>query len=334
MEELNIIDILKNKDKGIKLFDSVLGESVIFDRAEDNCILCFYKGCIQSYKGNGKIVDNKDAIVVLTPSREMCDLSKFAWKKGDILIQKEECCTRFCVFDTFKDDKYTTFIGKYYNIDNPNFYTWYQSIELSTKEFHKATDKEAQEIIKEIEEVYNGKLNLSTLEIEKPEFKDGDIVFMKGIKAKSCANCIFILRGKYKTGDKRAFYYAFYNVDDNFVLSDFDETRVHYSLRPATDSEKQQLFDALAKKAKRWNVETKQIEYIKKEHEFKPFDRVLVRDENEDKWVAQLFSHVKKDAEYPYVCISDPYKQCIPYNEKTMHLLGTNDDYEEGGSDE
>ena len=35
----------------------------------------------------------------------------------------------------------------------------------------------------------------------------------------------------------------------------FDE-----ELRPATDAEKQRLFDALAKEGKRWNAETKQIE--------------------------------------------------------------------------
>ena len=38
------------------------------------------------------------------------------------------------------------------------------------------------------------------------------------------------------------------------------ETFTHDYMRPATDSEKQRLFDALAKEGKRWNAETKQIE--------------------------------------------------------------------------
>lgn len=38
------------------------------------------------------------------------------------------------------------------------------------------------------------------------------------------------------------------------------ETFTHDYMRPATDAEKQRLFDALAKKGKRWNAETKQIE--------------------------------------------------------------------------
>lgn len=39
-----------------------------------------------------------------------------------------------------------------------------------------------------------------------------------------------------------------------------NETFTHDYMRPATDSEKQRLFDALAKEKKRWNPETKQIE--------------------------------------------------------------------------
>ena len=39
-----------------------------------------------------------------------------------------------------------------------------------------------------------------------------------------------------------------------------NETFTHDYMRPATDSEKQRLFDALAKEGKRWNPETKQIE--------------------------------------------------------------------------
>ena len=38
------------------------------------------------------------------------------------------------------------------------------------------------------------------------------------------------------------------------------ETFTHDYMRPATDSEKQRLFDALAKKGKRWNAEEKRIE--------------------------------------------------------------------------
>ena len=58
-----------------------------------------------------------------------------------------------------------------------------------------------------------------------------------------------------------------------------------------------------------------------------PFDKVLVRDINSEKWKIQLFSHViELDVDYPYVCITNPYRYCIPFNDDTKHLLGTTDE--------
>ena len=53
------------------------------------------------------------------------------------------------------------------------------------------------------------------------------------------------------------------------------------------------------------------------------FDKVLARDINSDKWKIQLFSHIIERDDYPYVCITNPYRYCIPYNDDTKHLVGT-----------
>lgn len=56
---------------------------------------------------------------------------------------------------------------------------------------------------------------------------------------------------------------------------------------------------------------------------FKPFDRVLIRDSDNDKWCAELFSHyTSDDGDYPFRTLSTCYKQCIPY-EGNEHLIGT-----------
>lgn len=55
----------------------------------------------------------------------------------------------------------------------------------------------------------------------------------------------------------------------------------------------------------------------------KTFDKVLARDINSDKWQIQLFSHIIERDDYPYVCITNPYRCCIPYNDDTKHLVGT-----------
>ena len=58
----------------------------------------------------------------------------------------------------------------------------------------------------------------------------------------------------------------------------------------------------------------------------KPFDRVLVRDDNKDKWFCEFFSHKLGANIFRYICISGGYKQCIPYNDDTKHLVGTKDE--------
>ena len=59
---------------------------------------------------------------------------------------------------------------------------------------------------------------------------------------------------------------------------------------------------------------------------FQPFDRVLVRDNDDDKWDCDFFSHYDEDQSYPYICISRLWSQCVPYNGETKHLVGTTDD--------
>ena len=59
----------------------------------------------------------------------------------------------------------------------------------------------------------------------------------------------------------------------------------------------------------------------------KPFDKVLVRDINSEKWKIQLFSHIIKNC-FPseYHCIGSCYNFCIPYNDDTKYLVETNEE--------
>lgn len=262
---------------------------------------------------------------------EMRDWSKFSWKKGDVLV-----CTdgkAEVIFERFDDDNYTSFVGKHYleSYGKDGDLLDYEQEQIgNTANYTKESDETAQTYINTIEKRLGGKLNRETLEIEKtqPEFKDGDIVFMKGIKSELFANCIFILKGEYKDGDERAFYYTFYNADNKFTVAEYGNTKVHYSLRSATDSEKQQLFDALAKEGKAWDAEKKEIVDLKPKVELKPFDKVLSRRCSEDYWVLNFYSH---KTDYYHVCIDGSSNlDCIPYNEETAHLLGTTDEWKGG----
>lgn len=54
-----------------------------------------------------------------------------------------------------------------------------------------------------------------------------------------------------------------------------------------------------------------------------PFDKVLVRDSDEQQWRCGFFSHLNGDKHYPYSCAGDDWNQCVPYNDDTKHLIGT-----------
>ena len=55
-----------------------------------------------------------------------------------------------------------------------------------------------------------------------------------------------------------------------------------------------------------------------------PFDKVLVRDESSYAWEPDMFGYIY--CKHLISCISGRRKQCIPYNEETKYLLGTNED--------
>ena len=112
-----------------------------------------------------------------------------------------------------------------------------------------------------------------------------------------------------------------YLREDPVVLSPSDIQ----IFRPATDSEKQQLFDAIAKEGKSWDAEKKKVVGLKPKVELRAFDRVLVRNDKEDQWSANIFSYQIRDM---YHCLGESYwRYCIPYigNES---LLGTTKDVE------
>lgn len=361
--KINIAEILKDKPKGTKLYSSACGNCK-FEEAEDESFkISFYSPKFGFMRGGdgwfdkkGKLFDNGECVVF--PSKEMRDWSKFAWKKGDVLISKE--IKVHIIFEKFEDDAYTRFKGKHYlwkHYDEEDYSK--EESQMLTSVFEKDNDNEAQSYINTIEERLGGKLNLETLEIEKiqPEFKDGDILFAR------CEDDSFIEIFNYSKKNGDLYDHASLNTATQ-VLDISGRYRICkdeiVEIRLATDSEKQELFDALAKEGKAWNAEKKQIVDLKSKIdeqelfsalakegkawdaekkevvdlkpkiELKPFDKVLVRDGKNEIWEPAFFfrnlSHLNV---YNYQTVGGESRvYCIPFNEETAKLIGTTDDWE------
>lgn len=57
----------------------------------------------------------------------------------------------------------------------------------------------------------------------------------------------------------------------------------------------------------------------------KPLDSVIVRGDDKSTWFCDSFSYIYPDS----ICVCTggcDYKQCVPYNDETMHLVGTTEE--------
>ena len=325
-EKINIVEILKDKPQGTKLYSSACGKCKLEEVDDKSFKISFYNskfGFMNGGEGyldkNGKLYDDGECVVF--PSKEMRDWSKFAWKKGDVLMADLD---NICIFDKWNNDEYTEFDAAFVTPD-------YRSDVLKTKYWHKVIGVNViRRYISKIERNNGGKLNLTTLEIEKaqPEFKDGDILCV--IESSNNYHYILIYEGQ---DDEHIYRYVTMLENNSLIIekgSYFTKPK-DYSMRYATEEEKQQLFGALEKEGKAWDSEKKQVVNLKPKVEFKPFDKVLCRNSKDDTWEADFFARLtRKEIDYTqsgkYLCVGDLWMYCIPYNEETAHLLGTTDE--------
>ena len=169
----------------------------------------------------------------------------------------------------------------------------------------------------------NEKENDLMLEIpEYMTFKDGDVVAFYG------CDMVAIIQGECGKTESGEYFCKTYVVTNSKNKAVFlNHPIIINEARKVTEEEKQKLIAALKAsnqpKAKEYLKRFFGIE-VKRENELKPFDKVLVREKDNDFWRADLFSNMEDDI---YCCIGNFWEQCIPYegNEK---LLGTCDSIE------
>ena len=182
------------------------------------------------------------------------------------------------------------------------------------------------------------------LMLEIPEyltFKDGDIIYAEvdngggdHWKWLSIVKDIDYILGPYVKS------YVDFNLESPINCRSLEYNQISDNIsiiRRATEEEKTMLKERLKKSN---SPDAK--EYLKRffgeetspkvsnspkigKEEFKPFDRVLVRQSKSDKWEAMLFSNYTSEI-HRYRCGGMNYMFCIPY-EGNEHLLDTTNDY-------
>lgn len=243
-QKLNIVEILKEKAPSTKLWSSLFGD-VYFNSASANLVTVSHHKALAKFWRNAKLYDYNEAEPTLFPSKKMRDWFKFAWKKGDVLVSREGSKI---LFDKWANEDYTKFLGKIKVLGNSHCY--------DTANYSLASKEEALEFIKSVEEINNGKLNRETLEIEKLEFKDGDIVCISGMG--------YLAYGIVKSINNSSKKLEYYVLNDMRTLKfedwlSFEDKQI----QPITETQQIILFDALARENKAWDAEKIQIVDLK-----------------------------------------------------------------------
>ena len=247
MEENKILEILKKVPLDTELYSPAFGKikfNGIRDTfANEQRIAMLDENQIDiAFLTDGKF--RKSGDVMLFPSKEMRSWDKFAWEKGDVLVDNEGNC---CIFTGFLGGyPYVTFSARLVLCNETvksgilveETRCWEKSLVETTEKYIKYINTKLKES--------NRRVNPATLEIEG------------------------------------------YKKDSSTYKNVFD----------------------------------------KPEHEFQPFEKVLVRDQKTDKWTVDLYGSKRKVAHYNYKCVGGLCVYCIPY-EGNEHLLDTANDPED-----
>ena len=310
-KDFDVYEILNDVECGTELYTPMCG-NVELRYLQDNkeaagaIITNTNDGSEYTFNKNGKYVEEGE--VLLFPSKEMRDWSKF-FKKGDVLeFVGDKGVQGTCTFEKFEDETKTRFLGRYVKEKECLYYK--RASSFRTADWVKSDDP--AEYIRFVEERLNGNLNRETLEIEKkPAFEIGKLYVFDEEDEDGNVTVIGELIGKNESEDTLRFGNQYEIENEKFVTDQAFDLRisVHEELREATEGEATTFQEAftLWKKSKN-------------QPSFKIFDKVLVRNSDEHKWRPAIFARTRiGESPYKYnallLCTGHvgDFIQCIPY---------------------
>lgn len=288
--KINVAELLKDCPKGMEL-DSPIWDGVVFDHInmEDTYPIYIKKmgGQKEYLTENGCFDSDPGAKCVIFPKgKTTWEGFQGPFKDGDIIADNHK--------------NIAIYKGKmWYNCNLTDYYCGYRNYDSMflikqqkdghfgvIEEFHFATEEEKQKLFRAIKD--NGyKWNSETKTLEKldeTKFKEGDVLSIKWYEGYDYWEKIVIFK-KYsnKSIEGNAPYIEGYgNTFKNGKLALCKEVP-YYSktwtseLQPATEEEKQKLFDIIKTNGYKWNPDTKTLEelIIPK---FKEGDRIILKD--------------------------------------------------------
>ena len=313
---MNIAEILKYCPKGTKLYSNIFGE-VTFDRIdidEKYPIIVYKLDCMKtSFTEEGHYTDYPNSECVLFPSKDQRDWKKFRLpvKRGDIMMTTDK--RAFITTGKVDMDGYSS---AYCGINIYHTFAIGTTANGWTALFYIPASEEAKkELFNKMEEA-GYKWNADTLELEKIEskFKEGDVII--DMQGNLC------LVSKIKNNNNVIVSAVLYQKNSLMAYNSNTVERDSWKVTLASIEDRNKLFSALTREG--YEYDKYQHKLIKQE--FKPFEKVLVRDDSDGVWYPAYFAYYKYGTSFPYACMDSSYRYCIHY-EGNEHLLGTTNLY-------
>ncbi len=371
MKKINIAELLKDCPKGMELNCTMFEDVKFIDVDEADKPICIRTGDIYRFltKFGTWTFDENAKCVIFPKGKTTWEEFHKPFKPGDIVIT---------------DNNEHAFI---YSGENDNYWECYCGVYCGTRDIcvnshvwsdkrhniRLATEEEKEKLFQVIKDNgYEWNTETKVLKkLSKPEFKDGDVVYVKSINQNEYIIILKEISNDY-VYKHVSLVYKFLSLDKCPVCCS-DEIEI---IRLATKEEKQKLFDAIKAKGYYWNTDIKTLKKLPKpifkvgdtiKHKthirqgnvvteikdthyilddelalpfinqddyelvlnkfdissLKPFDRVLVRDNDKNRWNISFYERYDAtNTIYPYRILGDfGYKYCIPY-EGNEHLTG------------
>lgn len=312
---MNIAEILKYCPKGTKLYCTLCGNAELGEITNIGTIVIrkVVDAISTSYTLDYEGHYSHSGECVLFPSRDQRDWSQFRIpvKRGDIMMEADGTIPFIASGEYYwgTSPKYICGVDGTDHFNIGTTYGW-------TSEFYIPASEEAKKKLFDKMTEAGYRWNADTLELEKIEskFKEGDVIVDK------LDNLCLV--SKIKNNNVIIVIAVLYTNDTLETYNSGVVERCSLEVTLTSTANRNRLLSALVRKG--YKYDEKQHKLIKQE--FKPFDRVLVRNGAILPWKAEFFSSYDPNNGFPYSCIGNRYIYCIPY-EGNEHLINTTKDY-------
>ena len=137
-------------------------------------------------------------------------------------------------------------------------------------------------------------------------YKRGDLIYDSETNS-------FAIFNKWANDNYTAFHVKYQQRNRGWSLDGIVSTMNTSLVKPDSDSYNGYMKRFEEQYAGKLNLQTLRVESL-----FKPYDKVLVRDKDGDEWEPDIFANIINDTIYYYKCFRGNWMQCIPYDEQRV----------------